>query len=82
MDWCREKYFTAINKIVGRDVILAYPSFSKQFIIHIYARKTHIRGVIIQNGKPIYFYLHKSTPEQNNDKNTHIKLLSIVETLK
>ena len=49
------KYFTKMKKIVGRDVLLSYPNFSEAFIIHIYASKTQLRGVIIQQGKHIDF---------------------------
>ena len=32
--------FISTKKIVGRDVLLSYPIFSKEFIIHTNARKT------------------------------------------
>ena len=41
--------------IVGQDVILSYPSFSKTFIMHTDASKMQLGGVISQNGKPISF---------------------------
>ena len=44
-----------MNKIVGQDALLSYSNFSEEFIIHTDARKTQIRGVIIQNGNPISF---------------------------
>ena len=32
--------FVSMKKIVGRDVLLSYPIFSKEFIIHTNTRKT------------------------------------------
>ena len=55
-----------MKKIVGIDVLLSYPNFIEEFIIHTYAGKTHIRILIILNGKPITYYSRKSTPEQIN----------------
>ena len=57
-------YFIAINKIVGRDVLLYYPNFSKIFIIHTESGKTKLLGVMSQNGKPIAFYSRNVTPEK------------------
>ena len=54
----------ATNKIVGIYLLLTYHKFSEEFIIHIDNIKTHIRGAIIQNGKPIDFYMWKLTPAQ------------------
>ena len=56
----------AMKKIVGRDVLLSYPNFTKTFIIHTDASKTHLGGVMSQNGKPIDFYSLKSSPERIN----------------
>ena len=54
------------NKIVGTDILLSCPNFSEEFIIHKYAIKTNLGGVMSQYGKPIAFYSRKSTPEQIN----------------
>ena len=58
--------FVAMKNTVGRDILLSYPNFSKTFIIHIYASKTQLGGIICQNGNPIAFYSHKSNPAQIN----------------
>ena len=36
--------FIATKKIVGRDVLLSYPNFSKRFIFHTEASKTQLGG--------------------------------------
>ena len=59
-----------MNKIVGRYVLLSYPTFSQEFIIHTDSRKTHLGGVVIQNGNPIEFYSHRLTSSQINYKVT------------
>ena len=46
-----------MNKIVGRDMLLSYPNFSEEFIVHTDARKTQIGGLICQNGKLIFFLI-------------------------
>ena len=58
--------FIAMNKIVGRDILLSYPNFINSFIIHTGSRKKHLGLLIIQNGKPIAFSSHKLTPDQIN----------------
>ena len=45
----------AMKKIVGRDLLLYYPNFSKSLIIHTDTRKMQLGGVISENGKPIAF---------------------------
>ena len=58
--------FIEMKKIVGRDVLISYPNFNEKFIIHANTSNTQIGGIIIQNGKPIYFYSRKLTPAQIN----------------
>ena len=48
-------YFIEMKKILGRDFILYYLNFSERFIINTDDSKMQLGGVIIQNGKPIYF---------------------------
>ena len=50
--------------------------------MHTDVSKTHLGGVISQNGKPIDFYSHKLTTAQINYTDTEVELVSIVETLK
>ena len=58
------------KKIVGRDVLLYYPNFIEYFIVHTDARKTQLRVLMNQNGKPIYSYSHELSPAQINYMNT------------
>ena len=48
--------FIDMKKILGRDVLISYPNFSNNFIIHTDAIKTQLGGVISHNsGKPSLF---------------------------
>ena len=71
-----------MRNIVGRDVLLSYPNFSKEFIIHTDASNTQRGGIMSQNGKPIDFYSCKLIPSQINYTTIEKELLTIVETLK
>jgi len=50
------KAFHEMKAIMAKDVLLAYPDFSKKFVIHTDASHTQLGAVISQNGKPIAFY--------------------------
>jgi transposase InsO family protein len=82
--WTEEhqKNFDAIKRVIGREVLLAYPDFNAPFQIHTDACKTQIGAVISQNGKPIAFYSRKMNSAQQNYTVTEKELLSIVATLK
>ena len=47
--------FIEIKKIVGRDVLLSYPHFSRKFIILTDTSKTYIGGLISKHGNPSLF---------------------------
>ena len=74
--------FDKIKSIVGREVLLSYPDFSKPFHIHTDASKSQLGAVISQDNKPIAFYSRKLQPAQTRYTTTERELLSIVETLK
>ena len=44
MDQYGEIYFTVMNKIVCREIILFYPNFRKDFIIHMDDSITKVGG--------------------------------------
>ena len=57
-DWKDEhqKCFDSIKRVIGREVLLAYPDFNAPFEIHTDASKLKIGAVVSQKGKPIAFY--------------------------
>ncbi len=73
--------FAMTKKIIAKDAMLAYPDFSKTFVIHTDASHYQIGGVISQDGKPLAFYSRKLNM-QTRYTTTERELLSIVEALK
>ena len=76
------KAFNDMKKIICREVMLAFPDFSKTFVIHADASHTQLGAVISQDDKPIAFYSRKLNPAQTRYTTTERELLSIVDTLK
>jgi transposase InsO family protein len=74
--------FDTMKRIIGKETLLAYPDFTKEFTIHTDASHTQLGAVISQGDKPIAFYSRKLKPEQTRYTTTERELLSIVETLK
>jgi RNase H-like domain found in reverse transcriptase len=74
--------FAAAKNIIAQEVLLAYPDFSKKFVIHTDASHYQLGAAISQDGKPIAFYSRKLNPAQTWYTTTEQELLSIVETLK
>ena len=70
------------KRIIAKEVLLAYPDFSKPFQMHTDASHCQLGAVISQEGKPIGFYSRKLNPAQTRCTTTERELLSIVETLK
>jgi hypothetical protein len=71
-----------MKRIISRETLLAYPAFTKPFIIHTDASHSQLGAVISQDNKPIAFYSRKLNPAQTRYTTTERELLSIVETLK
>ena len=83
-DWKYEhqKCFDDIKRVIGREVLLAYPDFSAPFEIHTNASKLHIVAVLWQKDKHITFYSRMMNIAQQNYTTTEKELLSIVASLK
>jgi hypothetical protein len=69
-DWneTHQTNFDVIKRVIGCEVLLAYPDFNAPFHVHTYASKLQIGAVISQNGKPIAFYSKKMNSAQRNFK--------------
>ena len=61
-----QRCFEAIERVIGREVLLGYPDFNAPFEIHTDASKLQIGAVISQKGKPIAFYSRKMNSSQQN----------------
>ncbi len=51
-----QKVFDVIKKTVGRDVMLAYPDYSKPFEINTDASTRQLGAVVVQNNRRIAFF--------------------------
>lgn len=85
--WTRECQvnFDKLKQSLANSVALAYPDFSKPFIIHTDASKFQLGPVISQETpqvRLIAFYSRKLTDPQTRYSIIELELLSIVETLK
>ena len=81
-DDIHQKAFESIKTMIARDVVLAYPDFSKKFVIYTDASKRQLGAVITQDNRPIAFFSRKLNSAQTKYSITELELLSIVETLK
>ena len=77
-----QKAFDLAKRIIAKRTVLAYPDFSKPFVIHTDASHYQLGAVISQDGKPIAFYSRKLNDVQTQYATTEQELLSIVKTLK
>ena len=77
-----EQAFQEIKKIIARDVVLAYPDYTKEFVLYTDASKRQLGGVITQDNRPLAFFSRKLTKAQAKYTVTELELLSICETLK
>ena len=74
--------FNVIKEALARDVLLAYPDFSKPFHIHTDASDYQLGSVISQDNKPLAFYSRKLSTAQRNYTTIERELLSIHENLR
>ena len=77
-----QKCFNAIKRVIGSEVLLAYPDLNAPFEINTDAFKLQIGAAISQKGKPINLYSWKINSAQHNYTTTEKEILSIVTTLK
>ena len=72
-DKVHQKAFDHVKATIAKEVVLAYPDFSKVFEIYTDASSKQLGAVITQDNRPIAFSSRKLSPAQC--------LLAIVETL-
>jgi hypothetical protein len=77
-----QKAFDDIKKIIGREVMLTFPDYSKSFHIYTDARDTQLGAVITQDDKHIAFYSRKLNSAQKRYTTGEQDLFSIVENLR
>jgi hypothetical protein len=73
--------FDNVKATITKEVVLAYPDFSKVFEIYTDASTTQLGAVITQDNRPITFISRKFSVMQAKYSITNIELLAIVEKL-
>ncbi len=81
-DEVHQRDFYHVKATIAREVVLAYPEYSKVFNICTNASSKQLGAVITQENRPIAFLSQKLSTTQRIYSVTKIELLSIVETLK
>jgi RNase H-like domain found in reverse transcriptase/Reverse transcriptase (RNA-dependent DNA polymerase) len=75
-----QQAFDKIKKVIGTEVLLSYPDFSKPFHIYTDASDHQLGAVILQGNKPIALYLQNLNTDQRRYTTTECELLSTIET--
>jgi len=81
-DSIHQEAFYNVKKTIAKEVVLAYPDFTKPFDIYTDASTKQLGAVITQNNRPIAFFSRKLSGAQSKYTVTELELLAIVETLK
>jgi hypothetical protein len=81
-DEVHQRAFDHVKATITREVVLAYPDFSKVFEIFTNTSSKQLGAVITQEIRPIVFFSQKLSTTQSKYSITKIELHAIVETLK
>ncbi len=81
-DEVHQRAFDHMKATIAKDVVLAYPDYSKIFEIYTDASSKQIGAVITQDNRPIAFFSWRLSNMQCKYSITKIKLLAIGKTLK
>jgi hypothetical protein len=81
-DKVHQRAFDHVKATIAREVVLAYPDYSKVFEIYTDASSNQLGAVITQENRPIAFFSWKLSTMQHKYSVTKIELLAIVKTLK
>ena len=81
-DTVHQKAFDDVKTTIAKDVVLAYPDFSREFEIYTDASSKQLGSVITQGNRPLAFFSRKLSTAQQKYSVTELELLAIVETLK
>jgi hypothetical protein len=77
-----QQAFDNIKATIAKEVVLAYPDFTKPFELYNDASMMQLGAVLTQGNRPIAFFSRKLSVTQTKYSVTKIELLAIVETSK
>ena len=80
-DEVHQRAFDHVKATIAKDVVLAYPDYSKVFKIYTDASSIQLGAVITQGNRPIAFFSRKLFDAQCKYSVTKIELLAIFEIL-
>jgi hypothetical protein len=80
-DEVHQRAFDHVQATITKDVVLAYPDYSKVFEIYTDASSKQSGAVNTQDNRPITFFSQKLSNTQHKYSVTKVELLAIVETL-
>jgi hypothetical protein len=82
--WTEEmqKAFEKMRLLMAADALAAYPDHNKRFNVYTDASDFQLGTCIIQEGRPVAYFLQKLTKSQQNYTTMKKEMLSIVATLK
>jgi hypothetical protein len=81
-DSIHQQGFDNIKAAITKEVVLAYPDYSKSFEIYTDTSAMQLGAVIAPDNRPIAFFGRKLSEMQQKYNVTEIELLAIVDTLK
>jgi hypothetical protein len=81
-DSIHQTAFDNVKKTIAKEVVLAYPDFTKPFDIYTDASTNQLGAVITQDNRPLAFFSRKLSGAHSKYTVTELELLAIVETLK
>jgi hypothetical protein len=77
-----QKAFDKMHLLMAADALAAYPDHNKRFDVYTDASDFQLGACIIQEGRPVAYFLQKQTKSQQNYTTMEKEMLSIVTTLK
>jgi hypothetical protein len=76
-----QKAFDKIRLLMAADALAAYPDHNKRFNVYTDASDFQLGACIIQEGRPVAYFLQKLTKSQKNYTTMEKEMLSIIATL-
>ncbi len=76
-----QQAFDRMRLLMAADALAAYPDHNKQFGVYTDASKFQLGACIIQEGRPVAYFLQKLTKSQQIYTTMEKEMLSIVENL-